>query len=188
MGEKARREAEEKAKKEAKEKTRREAEEKAKREATEKARKEVEENTKKDMEEKAKCEAEEKGRKEVEVKARREAEEKAKHEATEKAMKEAEVKQSEWEKCLEKSYHEWQHKEAQHKCNDQASTASSSCTTDRDDLMRELPMLEVSKLQMLLQKLQHAREGGEIAQLVHEAVAEHNKTMPGWEVPVPSEV
>jgi len=97
----------------------------------------------------------------------------------------------------EKSLCALQHKKAQKECDDQASTrASSPDPKGQSNSIRELPRFGVSKLEMLLQKLQDTYVGGpqaqgasqmsrsEIAQLVSEIIAEHNRTMLGWEIPV----
>lgn len=182
-------------------KARRMAEEKAKKEIEDKrrdeARKEAEEKAMKEIEEKTKCEALEKANKEMEAKPKTEAEKNTNQHVTLRARKVIGVKQSKWEASLEKSHCELYHKETQQECNDQASTrASSPDATIHNNSMHEFPKFGVSTFKMLLQKCKYARAGsaqtqgasrmsrGELAQLVSEIVAEFNRIMPGWEIPV----
>lgn len=172
------------------------AEEKAKKEFEDKrkdaARKEAEEKAMKEVEEKTKCEALEKANKEMEAKAKREAETNANHHVTVRAQKVVGgVKQCEWEASRETSHCELHHKDAQQKCDDQASTrASSPDASGHINSVDELPKFGVSKFKMLLQKFNAQTQGdsqmsrSELAQLVSEIVAEFNRITPGWEIPV----
>jgi len=159
------------------------------RKAEDTARRMAEEKAKKEIEEKRKDEA----RKKAEERAMKEVEEETKCEAVEKANKKMEAKTKTKAERSANQHHavkacELQHKEAQQKCDDQASTrASSPDPTSHSNLMCDLPKFGVSKFEKLLQKLQHARVGGaqaQIAQLVSEIVSEFNRTMPGWEIPL----
>merc|ERR1711988_1180185 len=148
-------------------------------------------------EEEARKDAEEKAEKEAEAKAKRLAMEKPRiklsdyPQASESRMAYRKFLKALWEKNLEKSHPAWQQREARQDRDDQASTrASSPCTTSHDDSMYELETLKESKVKVLLQMLSAQAQGAtrmsrsEIAQLVRDAVAEYNKKMPGWEVPV----
>merc|ERR1712217_370461 len=160
-----------------------------KKDAMERAMKEVVEN--------ATCDAVEKANKQMEAKTKTNAQNNANQNILDKTRKELEVKQIEGEVNQEKSLCELQHKEAQKECDDQASTrASSPDPKGQSNSICELPRFGTSKLETLLHKFQDAHVTGpqaqgasqmphsEIAQLVSEIVAEHNRIMPGWEIPV----
>lgn len=156
------------------------------RKAKDKARRMAEEKANKEIEDKRKDEA----RNEAEEKAMKEVEENTKWEALEKANKEMESK-TKTEAENNANHHA---KEAQQKCKDQASTrASSPDPTGHNNSLQEFPNIGISKFRQLLHTNKHARDGGaqtqgashnEIAQLVSEIVAEFNRTMLGWEIPV----